>query len=220
MLKFFLNLHSLLTPLCIFPIAYYLWFHTYHDHRLTWITMSFPIIYAYFVPLMGIKVLKLWEFRSKYSHKGFRPQSGFIYGSFASLFMWVARLEPSLNFNYWDFFRQAFILGSLIGFWNWLFEIAAIKKGIILFYGKSFLKKLEPATVALEYAPIGFGLNGFCLGILIYLNYFIQESLFSLHFFWIYPLELLLYLSIPIAGYSLIQYWIHQDYGFKSHKPT
>ena len=219
-MKTILNLHSLFTPLIVFPIAFLAWYNEYHDYRLTWITLSFPIIYAYLIPYFAIKKFHLWEFRSKYSLKGFRPQSGFIYGSFASLLTWVGRIDPGNEFNFWKLIKQAFILGSLIGFWNWLFEIVAIQRGIIIFYGKSFLKKSEPATITLEYAPVGFGLNGFGLGCLIYINFFIKNLLLNNSFFWVYPIEIIIYLALPVLGYSYVQYQIHGEYGFKSYKPT
>ncbi|MGZ3772815.1 MAG: hypothetical protein ACXVCY_07800 [Pseudobdellovibrionaceae bacterium] len=219
MKKQLIHLHSIITPLIFFPVAYGLWLHYYHgSHLRTLLTFLFPVCYAYVIPYIGICRLKLWEFRSHLNVKKMRPQSGFIFGSAAAFFAFLCVINKTPTFSFMSLLKSGFLTASVFGFWNWIFEIYAMKKGAIVVFSKKYREGKDPEVVSMDYAPVNFGLNGFCLGLIIYGNQYIMFDRIPLLFsILVIVVELLCYLVIPILGVVAYNLKVNGETGLKPY---
>ncbi len=175
-MKFF-NLYQYLTPIILFPLSYTLWLRRFDgNHPFVWLMLSMPILFAYIIPGLGTSWLKLWEFNTRLRLGKFRPHHGFVFGTATSLLaLWCVAGSPPA-FSALELVRSGFILGSVLAFWNWLYDMYAIKAGFIVVYNKPYADKLGPEAIAADYAPVLFGVFGLCYGMAIRLNqYYLLE---------------------------------------------
>jgi hypothetical protein len=173
----FLNLYQYLVPIFLFPLSYYLWLQQFDgNHPLVWLMLSMPVLFAYIVPGLGTNWLKLWEFNTRLRLGKFRPHHGFVFGTATSLLALLCVATLPSTFSLLEFIRAGFILGSVLAFWNWLYDIYAIKAGLIVVYNKPYAEKRGPEAIATDYAPVLFGVFGVCYGLAIRLNqYYLLE---------------------------------------------
>ena len=165
-MKFF-QLYQYAAPLILLPISYWLWLQRYGgDHRMVLLTLSLPVVFAYVIPGLGTNWLRLWEFNTRFRLGRFRPHHGLVFGTATSLFA-LAVLVPGEKHGVATIMRSGFVLGSVLAFWNWLYDIHAIKAGFIRVYTRAWLDDRGAEAVATEYAPILFGTFGFCYGVAI-----------------------------------------------------
>src|SRR6185503_21299398 len=122
----------------IVPLSYWLWLRRYDgQHAMAALAMSIPIVFAYVAPGIGTNVLRLWEFNTRLRIGRFRPHHGFVFGGATSLFGLACLWRPAA-YDLGEFFRAALVLGSTIAFWNWLYDIAAIKTGFLCVYNRAW----------------------------------------------------------------------------------
>jgi hypothetical protein len=164
----FFQIYQLVVPLLLLPLSYWLWLVRYDgDHRLVLLALSLPIVYAYVIPGVGTNYLRLWEFNTRFRLGRFRPHHGFLFGTATSLFA-LAALEPSSpSHGLRDLLRAGFVMGSVLAFWNWLYDAYAIRVGFIRVFTRKHFEGADPATIAADYAPALFGVFGLCYGIAI-----------------------------------------------------
>jgi hypothetical protein len=174
--KFF-NLYQYITPIILFPLSYTLWLRQFEgNHSFVWLMLSMPILFAYIIPGLGTNWLGLWEFNTRLRLGKFRPHHGFVFGTATSLLALWCVAAPPADFGALEFLRSGFILGSVLAFWNWLYDMYAIKAGFIVVYNKPYADKLNPEAIAADYAPVLFGVFGLCYGLAIRLNqYYLLE---------------------------------------------
>ena len=173
----FFNLYQYLAPLLLFPLSYTLWLRQFEgNHRFVWLMLSIPVLFAYIIPAVGTNWLHLWEFNTRLRLGRFRPHHGFVFGAATSLLAWLCVAGPTASFSSLEMFRSSFILGSVLAFWNWLYDMVAIKAGFIVVYNKPYAENRGPEAIAADYAPLLFGVFGLCYGLTIRLSqYYLLE---------------------------------------------
>jgi hypothetical protein len=216
----FFGLYQYAAPLVLLPLAYWLWLErSGGEHRLALLLMSMPVIYAYVVPAVGTNVLRIWEFNTRLRLGRFRPHHGFVFGSATSLIA-LACLGPRGEVGWAEVLRTAFVLGSVLAFWNWLYDVAALRSGFLKVYTRSFADRRGPEAVAMDYAPPIFGLFGVVYGAAIVLAEHLLRDPGS---GWYWPLFVaanLACIMIPVAGYIAWSYARNGEHGLKSYEES
>lgn len=166
-MKRLLAAYAIAAPLLLAPLSLWLWWRESGGHLGTVaIAWALPVLWAYVVPGIGTNVLKVWEFDTRLRLGRFRPQHGFVFGSATSLIAWAVHGAPATDAG--DVLRGAFVLASVLGFWNLLYDIAALRSGVLKVYNQPWADGRGAADVALDYAPwffAGFGaVQGAALG--------------------------------------------------------
>jgi len=162
----FFNVYQYITPLVLFPIAYYIWFKSFgNNHRFVLYVLSMPIITSYIIPALGTNITKLWEFNTRIRLGKFRPQHGFVFGTATSLIAYLCVDRVPGEFGVFEILRSGFIMASVLAFWNWLYDIFAIKSGFMTVYNKQYFEGKGPEAIAMDYAPVYFGVFGLIYGI-------------------------------------------------------
>ena len=164
----FFNVYQYVAPAVLFPISYLFWLRRMGgDHRLVLLMLSVPVVFAYVIPALGTNWLRLWEFNTRLRLGRFRPHHGFVFGSATSLIALVCVTPRPPAPDAFDLFRTAFVLGSVLAFWNWLYDVRAIQAGFITVYNRPYAERRGPAAIATDYAPALFGSFGVCYGLAI-----------------------------------------------------
>jgi len=155
----------------LFPVSYYLWWQ-YADHRhdVVLLALSMPVVFAYVIPGLGTNWLRLWEFNTRWRLGRFRPHHGFVFGTATSLFGLLCIDALPAKPGGLDVVRTAFVLGSVLAFWNWLYDVYAIKAGFVVVYNRPYHEGAGPEAVATAYAPVFFGTFGACYGVALALS--------------------------------------------------
>ena len=129
-MKRVLNIYSYALPPLLLPLGYWLWWRLCGDHRFVAIVLSMPILFAYIVPGLGTNWLGLWEFDTRWKLGRFRPHHGFVFGSATGILTLVCVDPRWPPFSGWELARTALVVGSFLAFWNWAYDILAIRRGI------------------------------------------------------------------------------------------
>jgi len=135
----FYKIYEVAGPIIMFPLACLLWWSSSQkDVSVTLYATGMPVAVAFLIPYVGIRLLHVWEIRSPHSNQGFRPHHGFMFGSATSVICWLVYqtylLFPATD-SIWLF---PIGLGLIIGLVNFLFDMFAISKGVLVVYNKSF----------------------------------------------------------------------------------
>ena len=166
----FFRWYQFVVPLTLFPLSYALWLQRYDgQHALVWLALLLPVVFAYVVPGLGTNWLGLWEFNTRFRLGRFRPHHGFVFGTATSLFGLLCVPESVPGFNLGESLRASLVTGSVIGFWNWLYDIHAIKSGFIVIHTRLAAEGQPAEVVATHHAPAYFGVFGACYGLCLYL---------------------------------------------------
>lgn len=214
----FFSLYQYAAPALLLPLAYWLWLERAQgEPRLALLLMSMPVLYAYVVPAVGTNVLKIWEFNTRLRLGRFRPHHGFVFGSATSLIA-LACLESPGAFGAGAILRTAFVLGSVLAFWNWLYDVAALRAGFLKVYTRSFAERRGPEAVAMDYAPPIFGIFGAVYGAAIVVAEHVLRDAASV---WYWPILLganLACIAVPVAGYIGWSYLRNGENGLTSYE--
>jgi hypothetical protein len=198
----FFRIYQYVVPLTLFPLSYWLWWSRYdRDHRLTLFALSIPIVFSYVVPALGTNWLKIWEFNTRWRLGRFRPQHGFLFGTATSLFGLLCLGYPQ-PVDGWEIFRAGFVMGSVLAFWNWLYDAQAIRVGFLRVYNRAYAEKRGPEAIAMEYCPVFFGAFGFCYGVTIRVGEWFLAEMEQFDLYW--PLLLICQLTTiacPVLAY-------------------
>lgn len=213
-----LNLYTYLAALILSPLTAYLWWAEYKNLSAMLNAWLIPILWAYIVPGIGTNICKVWEIKSRFNLGRFRIHHGFVFGSATSLFAWLVHQQPAHNLL--DIFTTSLILCSVIGFWNILYDILAIKAAILYVYNQPWAANKTAEAIVLDYAPWIFGGFGFCYGLTIASYEFITQhygklstTVNSLYFL----LALLVCIAFPVLGIIQKSY---KKYGHLGIKPV
>jgi hypothetical protein len=151
--------YQYLVPALLAPLSFWLWWRSAAgDLGVVAVAWLVPIVYAYIVPGVGTNVLKVWEFDTRVRLGRFRPHHGFVFGSATATLAWCCHGGPARDVA--DVARSAFVFASVLGFWNVLYDIRAIKAGILRVYNQPWADRRDEETVVMDYAPwffAGFG---------------------------------------------------------------
>ena len=157
-----LTIYQYVAPAILAPLTFWLWWREYAgDLRLVAIAWLIPILWAYIVPGIGTNVLKVWEFNTRLRLGRFRPHHGFVFGSATALLAWLAHARA---FDGFDVLRGAFVMCAVIGFWNLLYDVKALKAGILNVYNQPWADGGPAESIAMDYAPWFFGAFGVTYG--------------------------------------------------------
>lgn len=164
----FFSIYQYAAPVLLFPLSYWLWWErSGRSHASTLLLLSMPVLFAYIIPGLGTNWLGLWEFNTRFRLGKFRPHHGFVFGAATSLLALVCLGRRHATFEVAEMCRSAFVLGSALAFWNWLYDIQAIKAGFIVVHNRPHALKLGAEAIATDYAPALFGAFGACYGAII-----------------------------------------------------
>lgn len=155
--------YARLVPPILAPLSFWLWWRRYEGALgLTLVAWLIPIVYAYVVPAVGTNVLKVWEFDTRLRLGRFRPHHGFVFGSATSALAWLCHAGPVDAWH--GVLREALVIGSVLGFWNLIYDIYAIEAGVLRVYNQPWAEGRGSAAIALDYAPWFFGAFGAVYG--------------------------------------------------------
>ncbi len=154
-----LEIYQYSAPAILTPVSFWLWWRTYDgDIWLTLTAWLLPILFAYIVPSVGTNVLKVWEFDTRLRLGRFRPHHGFVFGSATATIAWGCHTEIATNLV--EILQTAFIIASVLGLWNLLYDVHAIRAGILRVYNQPWADRKGAEAIAMDYAPwffVGFG---------------------------------------------------------------
>ncbi|RIX47521.1 MAG: hypothetical protein D3M94_07560 [Rhodocyclales bacterium GT-UBC] len=201
-MKSALRLYQYLGPLVLTPLSLLLWWREYRDPLQAVAVWLVPVLWAYIVPGIGTNVCKVWEFDVSWKLGRFRPHHGFVFGSATSMLAWLSHGNTALSFA--DLMRQAFVLCAVLGFWNLLYDIKALRIGLLRVYNQAWAAGQGPEAIALDYSPWFFGGFGAAYGAFIG-----ATELYALdHPAWTWPAMLgfaggglLACIALPVLGF-------------------
>jgi hypothetical protein len=219
-LKNALTLYQYLAPAVLAPASLFLWYREYGgDLRLVAAAWLIPVLWAYIVPGIGTNVLKVWEFNTRLKLGRFRPHHGFVFGSATAMLAWLVHV-PSLDL--FDIARSAFVMCSVLAFWNLLYDVMAIRAGILSVYNQSWADGHGEAAIAMDYAPWFFGgfgaVYGFGIGTMEWLHD--KGSLSGPILAVALTLMLVLAIALPVAGFVAQSRRRHGHSGTRPVKKT
>jgi hypothetical protein len=222
-MKRFFNLYQYLVPLLLFPVAYLLWLRRLQGrHDLVLLVLMIPVLCSYVIPGIGTNVTKLWKFTTKIRLGNFRPHHGFVFGTGMSLLnlLCLDPLPPAA-LGLYPLLRTGLITGTFTAFWNWVYDIYAIRAGFIEIYNRPWAAGEGPEAIAMDYAPMYFGLFG---GLYAMESRLIEYYLLRLgrdDLYWYFCVGFcLLALTLPISLYMLLYYLRHGELGIWPHLPA
>ncbi|HET6371928.1 MAG TPA: hypothetical protein VFG76_01385 [Candidatus Polarisedimenticolia bacterium] len=211
----FFSVYQYVVPALLFPASYLLWLRRFDgDHGLVALALSVPVVFAYVVPGIGTNVLKLWEFNTRLRLGRFRPHHGFVFGTAASLFALCALERLGRPVEQQDVLRAGFVLGSILGFWNWLYDVAAIRSGFLAVYNRPWAEGRGPEAIAGDYAPTLFGVFGVCYGCSLRLGEHVVLDLGRRDLLPVVALSCnLATLALPVAAHVLVSWLRNGEWG-------
>jgi hypothetical protein len=215
----FFQIYQVVAPATLLPLSYWLWWQRYAGvHRMVWLSLSLPIVFAYVIPYLGTNWLRLWEFNTRLKVKGFRPHHGLVFGTATSLLAIITLVYPGEP-GVVGILRGGFLLGCVLGFWNWLYDTYAIKSGFIRVYTRPQAEQAGAEAIATSYAPVLFGVFGFCYGTsLRSLEHVLIDSN-GWHLMWLLlPVCHAVCLGAPVAAYVFVSFLRTGQSGLQSYE--
>lgn len=194
--------YQYLAPAILTPLSCWLWWREYSGNlHLLSIAWLLPIVYAYIVPGVGTNILKVWEFDTRLRLGRFRPHHGFVFGSATSMLAWLCHTKSAD-----DFLRvpvYAFILASVLGLINVIYDIRAIQGGLLKVYNQPWADGRDTATIVLDYALWFFAGFGAIYGATIAIAewFYTNSSITTPLFIGYFTAALLLSIAVPVIGY-------------------
>jgi hypothetical protein len=215
----FFAVYQYAAPLLLLPLAYWLWLERAQgEHRAALLLVSIPVIYAYVVPAVGTNVLRIWEFNTRLRLGRFRPHHGFVFGSATAALAWLT-VAPSATLDWTSALRSGFVLGSVLAFWNWLYDVAALRAGFLQVYTHSYGERRGPEAIAMDYAPPIFGLFGFAYGIAIAVAEHLAPARLAGGWYWLLLTAVnVACIVVPVAGYVAWSYARSGESGLRSYE--
>lgn len=209
-----LEIYQYLAPAILTPLALWLWWKRYEGN--VWLTSyacGLPIVYAYVVPGVGTNVLKVWEFDTRFRLGRFRPHHGFVFGSATAMLVWLCHGQHVASWM--GLLRLALVLCGVLGLVNTLYDIRALRVGLLHVYNQPWADDKGPEAIALDYCPWFFGGYGAAFGIALGA----AEWLATLGrfdgrcFAWLFPMGLALTVAVPVLGYRAQSFRRHGHSG-------
>jgi hypothetical protein len=160
-----LDIYQYVAPAVLTPLAVWLWWRHYDGHaELAALAIGVPIAHAYIVPGIGTNVLRVWEFDTRLKLGRFRPQHGFMFGSATALLMLLAVGAPIAHPTLADVTTTALLAAIILGAINWLYDVAAIRAGVLKVYNQPWADGRGAGAIVSDYAPWFFGGFGLIQG--------------------------------------------------------
>jgi hypothetical protein len=204
----FFHVYQYAGPAIALPVSYYCWWAAYGgDHATTLATLAVPIIYGYVIPGLGTNWLRLWEFNTRLRIGRFRPHHGFVFGSATSLIALLCMMPERGPFEWAGLLRSMFVVGTALAFWNWLYDVHALRAGFIVIRREPYQAHLSNEALAMEYAPVFFGSLGACYGAYLYVaQYLLWSEGRSDLYGWVLLAGVAAVLVVPVCAYVAASY--------------
>lgn len=153
-----LEAYQYVMPAVLTPLGAWLWWRHYDGNvMLAALALIVPIAHAYIVPGIGTNVLRMWEFDTRLKLGRFRPHHGFVFGSATAVLMLPTLGTPTAQPAFADVAASALIAALVLGVANWLYDVAAIRAGILKVYNQPWAEGRGAAAIVNDYAPWFFG---------------------------------------------------------------
>ncbi len=210
------SVYSWLAPLVFTPLAIFLWSReTGGNAYLTLIVCALPIAWAYIVPGIGTNVMKMWEFDVRLRLGRFRIQHGFVFGSATAMIAWLT--HSHLAHDIYSVLQYSFVLASVLGFWNLIYDIVAIDAGVLKVYNQPWSEGKAPSAIAMDYAPWFFAGFGVVYGAVVGLSSVYTDAIDS----WAKSCAVLIAGIVAACALPTLSYMIYsfRRYGHTGTKP-
>lgn len=216
----FLSLYQFLVPLLLLPLCYGWWQGHFHNAAFVVFGLVIPIVSAYVIPGLGTNVLGLWEINTRFRVGKFRPQHGFVFGTGTALLGLPCLTAPvSASFDGATLLQAGFLMGTVLGFWNWVYDLAAIGSGFITVYNQPYSEGKGTEAIVSDYAPIYFGVFGGVYGMALYVGQVVLLG--QGHWDWYGPLlvvSCLVSLVVPTLAFMGFSRWRHGHPGLQAFR--
>lgn len=202
--------------LIIYPFSLFVWIYILKDWNKVATISMLPVLVAYVVPAIGTNLTGLWEFSGSGRLGKFRWYHGFVLGASINIFgsMMYAFSPQYQGVGTTAMF--AFVMGSFVAFWNWYYDIYAIKSGFIIVNNKAKAEGKSAEEITVIYAPIYFFILGAVYGLYI--------KMAQLHFaesvswwLWFAVFMHILALVLPTAVYACVSKKIDGNWGISKY---
>lgn len=217
-MKKFFDAYPLVAFIILFPASLLMWRYILGDWGRVATVSLLPVLVAYIIPAAGTNLTKLWEFNAKGKLGNFPWYHGFVLGASINIFGGMAYVISPDYRGLGQSFVFAVIMGSFVAFWNWYYDIYAIKAGFITVYNKAHAEGKSAEEITVLYAPIYFFTLGFIYG--LYLK--IAQLHFSApvqRWIWLAIAFHILALCLPTAVFTLASKKIDGNWGVSRYKP-
>jgi len=211
--------YQYIAPAVLAPLSFWLWWRVYEGNiNLTLIAWLLPILYAYIVPAVGTNILKVWEFDTKIRVGRFRPHHGFVFGSATAMITWLCHFDTAQSG--FDIIKMSFVMASVLGFWNIIYDIKAIRSGILKVYNQPWADKKGEEAITMDYAPWFFAGFGAVYGASIAgAELLYKNDLTGIGYSVPYFIGcLIISMMIPVVGYRWQSFRVHGHSGCKPVK--
>lgn len=210
-MKRIMTIYQFVSPLIAFPAACIIWYNSSKGSiAMTLLAVLIPVFFGYVVAGLGTTLFKLWEFDSNFKIGKYTTLHGFMFGGPSALLVWLSLGVQNSTFSYFEIVKTGFVAASVLGFWNWIFDIYAVKSGFAVVRNKPAYHKQEPEAVVTDYAPVYFGTFGFCYSVSVATGWyiFVEKQIFiNLPLF--FSLAMLISLLMPVILSILCSYLKH-----------
>jgi hypothetical protein len=209
-----LSIYQYVAPAVLAPVSFILWRDEYGgDLRLVAAAWLIPVLWAYVVPGIGTNVLKVWEFDSRLRLGRFRVHHGFVFGSATATLAWLIHAGTAHDLP--SVLRSSLVMGSVLGFWNLLYDIKALQTGILRVYNQPWAEGKPAADIAMDYAPWFFGGFGAVYGAGMATMEWLHASgsLSAAVYATVFLLIAVLSCALPTAGYMAQSMRRHGHWG-------
>lgn len=196
-----IRIYQYIAPAILTPLSFYLWWTEYHNIYQVLTAWLVPVLWAYIVPAVGTNICKVWEFDVRWKLGRFRPHHGFVFGSATATLAWLMHGQAASSAA--DVLRFGVILCSVLGFWNLLYEVKALRSGMLKVYNQPWAEGRGEEAIAFDYAPWFFGGFGAVYGLAIAgLEYGLHHRRLSSTdcILWIVA-SLLICITVPVWGF-------------------
>ena len=216
-MRWFYKIYQYIAFLILYPLSIYIWYLELHSLKKVLLIVLMPLIVAYIIPFLGTNVTKLWRFNTRFKLGNFRIYHGFVLSAFVNLFGCILYVISPEYKSLLELFFFALISGSFMGFWNWYYDIYAVKSGFMMVNNKLAHEKKSAHEIVTDYAPIYFFMFGFMYGIYIkVLEYHFNKPIKN---YWIVELILIICsLVFPTLIYAIISKIRHGVWGISYYK--
>lgn len=213
-----IRVYQYVAPVVLAPLSFYLWWIEYQNVPQVLVAWLIPIMWAYIVPAVGTNVCKVWEFDVRWKLGRFRPHHGFVFGSATSTIAWLIHDQPANSLA--DIFRFALVFCSVLGFWNFLYEVKALRIGLLKVYNQPWANGRGEEAIAFDYAPWFFGGFGAAHGLTIATIEYVSNQRGvpnNVESFIYFLAGLVLCIAVPVLGF--IEYSI-RTHGHSGTRPV
>jgi hypothetical protein len=128
--------------------------------------------------------------------------------------------DAAAGFSLGACLRAGLVTGSVIGFWNWLYDIYAIKSGFIIVHTRLAADGQPAEVVATHHAPVYFGVFGACYGVCLQLVDALSAGSQPNVYVTIAVGGNLAATVFPVLAYVLWSYATQGESGLKAYRPT